>query len=69
MNNCKSCKHAEWTLTKNGRPNPKKVGVCTWKKVVYVPLSHSMDPVTLSGGYIWRSHPKEKCPTFLPIES
>lgn len=64
MNSCKNCKHAEWTLTKAGRPNPKQPGRCTWEKTIYVPFSISHTPMHLEGGYIWRSHPKEKCPVF-----
>ena len=64
MNSCKSCKFAEWTLTKTGRPSPTKVGICNWKKVVHVPFSNSLTPLTLSDGFIWRKHPHEKCPTF-----
>ena len=68
MNSCKDCRHARWEFTKNGRVNPHKVGLCTWQKTVYVPLSSASGitggKVELRGGYIWRKSPREKCPTY-----
>jgi hypothetical protein len=69
MNSCNHCRYAEWTLTKNGRINPHKVGQCGYELTLHVPLSYQEGPLVIRGGYIWRKRPKEKCPTFPPIET
>jgi hypothetical protein len=67
MNSCLHCRYAEWAKTANGRVHPTKVGQCTYELTLHVPMSYSMMPLVIKGGYIWRKNPKEKCPTFQPI--
>ena len=73
MNSCKHCKYAEWAKTTNGRRNPHELGRCTYQIKITLPSaffwSWGAKSIPLMGGWIDWKKPKEKCPTFQPIES
>lgn len=72
MNWCRDCKYAEWKLTKLGRRNANQPGRCTYEvKLPTLPASRwwLLGTPSLAGGYIEWREPKQKCPTFQPIQN
>jgi len=67
MENCISCRYADWYRTKNGELHPSGNGLCTCPcEIPVLPNAKCwVVPPTISGGYINRNHEFDTpCPCY-----